>query len=90
MNTKSGYMEHHDSWDKFIAITCGIIGGILRFLQMDLLDVPYWESLLKASLTALVCGFMGLVGKWVFTSLLKTKWEKFISRFSGKKKQRKE
>lgn len=61
-------MEQQFDWDKFIAIICGITGGIYRFLQVHLIEVEpaFWTSLLKAALTAFVCGFMGLVGKALF------------------------
>lgn len=52
-----------DNWDKEISILFGVGGGIITMLGTNQYDVTYWAALLKAGLTAFVCGIMGLLGK---------------------------
>jgi hypothetical protein len=68
-------MEHHNGTDIIIGGACGLIGGVIKFFSVYMLDVSYWLSLVKAGGTALVCGFLGVAGKYAF-SWCKDKWYK--------------
>ena len=68
-------MEHFDL-DKIIAGTCGFFGGMIMFIRVAWVDPTYWASLAKAGGTALVCGTMGVAGKYLFMWLMK-KWKSF-------------
>ncbi|MGQ0738643.1 MAG: hypothetical protein ACT4OJ_06245 [Bacteroidota bacterium] len=60
----------HTKWDVATATICGIIGGMIKFYER-LISISYLEALAKAGFTALVCGFLGVAGKHVFTQFMK-------------------
>lgn len=67
---EQGYVE------KLVSVVCGIIGGMFYFLKQVMLDMGYLESLWKAALTAIVCGFAGVAGKYLFTMVKNRIWKK--------------
>lgn len=77
-------MEDHFDWDNLLGWMFGMIGGFFHFLGLSLLEMSYWESLLKAGTTALVCGGLGVAGRYLFTKFMKPQFEKW---FSKKKKR---
>lgn len=77
-------MEH--KYNTVWGFTCGLVGGTGKLVQMygfNFLQINtfnFWDfgmSLTKAGLTALVCGYLGLLGKWL--------WEKTVSLFKKEK-----
>ena len=60
-------------WDAWVAGVCGTIGGMIDFSN-SLISITYWQALVKAGLTALVCGFLGVAGKHLFS--MAVKWVK--------------
>lgn len=72
-------MEQQDLYDKVIGGVCGFFGGMIAFVKVAFLDASYWESLAKASGTALLCGFFGVGGKYLF-GILQKSWKKFKTR----------
>lgn len=61
--------------DNIRAFCFGLGGGVIKILlDSPLLLDSYWLALAKAGITAFVCGFIGVAGKYAF-SYLKT-WYK--------------
>ena len=61
------------NWDNVVVVTCGIIGGMIRFFTTEFMAISFFESLIKVGITAFVSGVMGLMGKHAVT-WLKEKW----------------
>jgi hypothetical protein len=59
------HMEKHEV-DMFIGICSGIVGGMIMFINTNLLDVTFIWSLTKATVTAFLCGLAGVAGKHAF------------------------
>lgn len=66
----SNHTEMQTKSDLIVGGICGMIGGMIKFYD-SLIAITYWEALAKAGLTALVCGFLGVAGKHLFTVALK-------------------
>ena len=62
-------MEHLSN-GKAAAFLCGIGGGMTKYIIQ--VDAPFMVKLFQAGVTALICGFLGMAGKWAF-DYLKTK-----------------
>lgn len=64
-------VKMNDLLEKYIAGICGFFGGMIMFIKTAWIDPTYWVSLAKAGLTALVCGFMGVAGKYLYSWIVK-------------------
>lgn len=65
-------MEHQYVLEKAIAFICGAVGGLIKLASGSmLLDVTFIGKLFEAGVTALVCGFLGVAGKYSFDWLRK-------------------
>jgi len=62
-------MEHSNNAP--LAALCGILGGMVKFLQVSVIEVTWWEKTLQAGGTALICGFLGVAGKELFVFIKK-------------------
>lgn len=56
-------MDHTNDW--IIAFFSGMLGGIIKFFSM-IGDVSFPVQIFHAGLTALACGFLGMVGKSLY------------------------
>lgn len=52
-----------------IGFVSGVIGGLGKFLLN--INANYWQNLLEAGFTALICGALGVAGKEVYTAIKK-------------------
>jgi hypothetical protein len=68
-------MEHLNN-GKGAAFLCGIGGGMTKYI-MQFNDAPYFARLLEAGVTAFICGFLGMAGKWG--------WDYLKNKYGGKK-----
>lgn len=62
-----------------IGLLAGMIGGMYKYILMQVQTQGFGESLLKAAFTALICGIAGVAGKEVYSF--------FKGRILKKKKQ---
>lgn len=63
---KTETMEHNT--DRIVAFFAGMFGGIVKLITGSvLLDVSFMGKLAEAGVTALVCGFLGVAGKHLFS-----------------------
>lgn len=65
-------MEHMFS-DTRIAALAGILGGMVNYLLKIGMDQQFISKLIEAGATAFICGFLGVMGKHIFT-VIKKKW----------------
>lgn len=77
-------MEQYPDWDNIVGVVTGILGGMWVFMDIALVDITYFESLMKSGATAIVCGFMGVAGKHAYT-WLKDKYLKKKKKNGGDK-----
>lgn len=78
---KSSTMDNTTTGHTPLGLICGIIGGMTSFfLQINVVEPAWWEKTIQAGGTALICGFLGIVGKECYI------WIK--AAFSHKKKKR--
>lgn len=57
---------HPENSDNRLAYVCGFIGALYQFILNIRLPVDFWSKFLEATVTAGVCGFVGMVGKELF------------------------
>lgn len=57
-------MEQTD-YGRLTAMICGIGGGMTKYI-MQINEAPFLVKLFQAGITALICGFLGMLGKWAF------------------------
>lgn len=69
--------EHHDNR---LAYLFGFIGALYQSIANINLPTDGWSKLLEAGITAGLCGFAGMVGKWLFEIAKKYLTEYFKSR----------
>jgi hypothetical protein len=50
---------------RLIAFFCGIGGGMTKYI-VQINETPFAAKLFEAGVTAIVCGFLGMAGKWLF------------------------
>lgn len=67
-------MGYKDLFENIIGGICGFFGGMTMFVQTAWIDASFGESLIKAGLTAVICGFGGVGGKYLFNMV--NKWWK--------------
>lgn len=63
-------MEHHNE-GKTWGIICGIGGGMTQWFLQANVDTAFMVKLMQAGITALVCGLLGALGKYLFDVVLK-------------------
>lgn len=85
MQSIQNNMEQQFDSDNLLGWMCGMIGGCFHFLRLPLLEMGYFESLAKAGTTALVCGVLGIAGKYAFTKFIKPAFEKWFDKKKKKK-----
>lgn len=74
IKTTTFKMDKNDpSW--LAAYLLGVGGGTLKFLLQFNANSDFIVKLLHAGITALVCGFLGMAGKWAF-DVVKVKFTK--------------
>jgi hypothetical protein len=60
----------HQQHNNFLGIASGCIGGLGRFfLQVN--PAPLQMRIIEAAFTALICGFMGYLGKELYIAIKK-------------------
>lgn len=40
--------------------------GLTQYILQANMDAPFAAKLIQAGITALICGFLGMAGKWLF------------------------
>ena len=55
-----------DNTGKQWGVGSGVVGGMTHYLIQMQGDSTFLESLIKAAITAFVCGVVGAAGKWAF------------------------
>lgn len=73
MHTNMKTMEHHSGMEKLIVFITSAVIGIWKLMSGSILfiDASFWAKLFEAGLTAGVCGFLGVAGKYSFDWLRK-------------------
>jgi hypothetical protein len=66
-----------ESADNRLSFMIGSIAGFIQYYLNIHLPVDFWSKLLEGVITALLCGFAGMVGKWLFTVTKKALAEYF-------------
>ena len=66
---KSVFQNYFENVNAKIAVFAGILGGMGKFILLQINSEGFLETLLKASITALFCGLAGVAGKEVFSFL---------------------
>jgi hypothetical protein len=61
----------HKLLDTFTGCICGIIGGGWKYLSQIPFEKDFGIRLFEASITAFLCGLLGVAGKHLFTYMLK-------------------
>lgn len=62
-------MDHTNDW--MIAFFSGMLGGVIKFFSM-IGDATFPIQLFHAGITALACGFLGMVGKSLYSWFIRT------------------
>ena len=66
--------------DNRLSFTIGSLVGFIQYWLNIHLPVDFWSKLLEGVITALLCGFAGMIGKELFTITKKALVEYFRSR----------
>ncbi len=69
-----------------IGLLAGMIGGMFKYIMLQMQVEGFGESAMKAALTALLCGLAGVAGKEIY-SFLKVR---ITIVFTRKKKEKKD
>lgn len=51
----------------------GAGGGLYDYFIQIHIDAAFWQKLFEAGITALICGILGAIGKWIADKILKSK-----------------
>ena len=55
-----------ESRNSTLGFICGAIGGVSKYIMQINDFAGFGIAMTKAGLTALICGFLGVAGKWLF------------------------
>lgn len=56
-----------------VGLLAGMIGGMWRYIMLQVNTQGFGESLMKAAFTALICGVAGVAGKEIYGLLKKVR-----------------
>jgi hypothetical protein len=57
-------MEHNNN-NSLFGFACGAFGGLTKYFFLQINEAPYMMKLLEAGITALICGALGAIGKYL-------------------------
>jgi hypothetical protein len=73
-----GWQPEHA--DNKLAYALGFIGALYQWFMNIHLPVDFWSKLIEGVLTAGLCGFAGMAGKWLFQVTRRSVTEYFKNR----------
>lgn len=59
-----------DFKQKLLTWTIGLFGGMLKFIDLQLLDISFWTALGRASFTSVVLGIATTFGVRIYTKII--------------------
>lgn len=72
--------------DNKLAYAFGFIGALYQYILNIHLSTDIWSKLLEGGITAGLCGFAGMVGKWLFGVIKQYAIDPLIEYFRNRKK----
>lgn len=79
-------MGHHlEDGNNKLGFAIGVVTGVFQFFLKINVPTDFWSKLLGASITAGVCGFVGVMGKELFVIAKNS----FVEYYRARKKTKK-
>lgn len=78
---KTVLQNYFESVNAKIGLLAGMIGGMGKYILLQMQTEGFGQSALKAAVTALICGLCGVAGKEIYSFLKKH----IVVRFKRKK-----